>query len=180
VSVEDLGDYTVVVSNELGKATSTAATLTLAQPRRATASVQVVDGAITGLVIIDGGRGYTRVPHVRIRDESGTGFEAHCIVENGTIVGIVIDNPGSNYSEEATLLIGSPRNNSSLEIGISEQNAEVRVKMHLALGMEYQLWSSADCINWEQVGEPFIAEKEEMDVWFKVEDYGRFFKLEEI
>jgi hypothetical protein len=117
---------------------------------------------------------------VRIRDESGTGFEAHCIVENGIVVGIVIDNPGSNYSSEATILIGSPGINSSLEIGTSGLNAGVRVTMHLALGMEYQLWSSVDCINWEQAGEPFIAEEEEMDIRFQVEDYGRFFKLQEI
>jgi len=56
----------------------------------------------------------------------------------------------------------------------------VEVEMSLALGMEYQLWSSADCINWEKVGETFIAEEEEMTFFFKVADYGRFFKLQEI
>ena len=180
VSAEDLGDYTVVVSNELGETTSTAAKLTLAQPRRATATVQVVDGAITGLTITDSGRGYSRVPNVRIRDESGTGFEAHCIVENGVVVGIVIDNPGSGYSDGVRLLIGGPRNNSSLEIGTSELNAGVRITMHLALGMEYQLWSSTDCVDWTQEGEPFTAEEEEMDILREIEDNGRFFKLQEI
>ncbi len=180
VSAEHLGDYTVVVSNELGETTSTAATLTLAQPRRAAATVQVVDGAITGLTITDGGYGYSRVPNVRIRDESGTGFEGHCIVENGIVVGIVIDNPGSNYSSEATILIGSPGINSSLEIGTSELNAGVRITMHLALGMEYQLWSSVDCVDWTQEGEPFTAEEEEMDILRETEGNGRFFKLQEI
>ncbi|NCC60444.1 MAG: hypothetical protein EOM12_05795 [Verrucomicrobiae bacterium] len=180
VTAEDTGNYSVLVSDEIASALSADAALTLTQPYRATATLQIVDGAVVGLTLTDGGWGYTRTPNVRIRGGAGNGFEAHCIIEGGVVVEIVIDNPGSGYSSEATLLIGGPRNNSSLGIGVSKQNAEVKVKTYLALGMEYQLWSSVDCINWEQVGEPFIAEEEEMDILFKVEDQGRFFKLQEI
>jgi hypothetical protein len=176
VSAEDLGNYTVTVSNESGVATSTVATLTLKIPYRATGTVQVVDGSVVGLHLTDGGWGYTREPKIRIKDETGKGATGHCIIENGVVTQIIIDNPGSNYSGEATILIGSPFSNSSLDIAVSE----VKVKMHLVLGMEYQLWSSIDCINWEQVGEPFTAEEEEMTFFFKVADYGRFFKLQEI
>jgi hypothetical protein len=176
VSAEDLGEYTVAISNEDGTTMSNTAMLTLAQPHRATATVQVVDGAITGATVIDGGWGYTREPKIIIIDESGSGASGYCVIENGVVTQIVIDNPGSNYSAEATILIGDTSTQSSLEIAVSE----VRVKMHLVLGMEYQLWSSADCINWEQVGEPFIAEKEEMDILRKIEGDGRFYKLQEI
>ena len=152
------------------------ATLTLKIPYRATGTVQVVNGFVVGLHLTDGGWGYTREPKIRIKDETGKGATGHCIIENGVVTQIIIDNPGSNYSGEATILIGSPFSNSSLDIAVSE----VKVKMHLVLGMEYQLWSSIDCINWEQVGETFTAEEEEMDIRFQVEDYGRFFKLQEI
>ncbi len=171
----DVGTYKVVITNRAGTATGSA-TLSLTQPYRATGTVQVVDGSVVGLTVTDGGWGYTREPKIRIKDETGKGATGHCIIENGVVTQIIIDNPGSNYSGEATILIGSPFSNTSLDIAVSE----VKVKMHLVLGMEYQLWSSVDCINWEQVGESFIAEEEEMDLRFQVEDYGRFFKLQEI
>ena len=176
VTGRDLGNYTVVVSNELGETTSMPATLTLSQPYRATAKVYVINGHVLGVVVNDGGWGYTRAPKIRIKDETGTGATGHCVIENGMVTQIIIDYPGSNYSGEATILIGSPISNSALEIAVTE----VKVKMHLVLGSEYQLWSSIDNVNWEQVGEPFTAEEEEMDILFKVEDQGRFFKLQEI
>lgn len=73
-------------------------------------------------------------------------------------------------------MIGSPLSNTGLKIAVSE----VKVKMSLVLGIKYRLWSSVDCIDWIPVGEPFIAEEEEVDIRFEVEDYGRFFKLQEI
>ncbi|MDD4406308.1 MAG: leucine-rich repeat protein [Parabacteroides sp.] len=179
VTAEDLGNYSVLISDQISSA-SVEAALTLTQPYRATATLQIVDGAVVGLTLTDGGWGYTRAPKVRIRGGAGKGFEAHCIIENGVVVEIVIDNPGSGYSEGATLLIGGPKNNSSLGIGVSKQNGEVKVKTHLALGMKYQLWSSTDCVNWEQVGEPFTAEEEELDILFQAEKSGKYFKLQEI
>lgn len=180
VTAEDLGNYSVLISDQISLALSANAALTLKQPYRATATLQIVDGAVVGVTLTDGGWGYTRAPKMRIRGGTGNGFEAHCIIENGVIVEIVIDNPGSGYSNEATLLIGGPVNNSSLGIGVFKQNGEVKVKTHLALGMTYQLWSSTDCINWEQVGEPFTAEEEEIDILFQAEKSGKFFKLQEI
>ena len=171
----DVGTYKVVITNRAGTATGSA-TLSLTQPYRATGTVQVVDGSVVGLTLTDGGWGYTRVPKFRIKDETGSGATGHCVIENGVVTQIILDQPGTDYSGEATILIGSPMSNSSLRIGVSE----VEVEMSLVLGMEYQLWSSVDCINWEQVGEPFTAEEEEMTFFFKVEDYGRFFKLQEI
>ncbi len=176
VSAGDLGNYTVVVSNEVGEATSTVATLTLKVPHRATATVQVVNGFVVGLTVTDGSWGYTRTPNIKIIDETGTGATGHCVIENGVVTQIIVDNPGSGYSAGATVLIGSPLSNTGLKIAVSE----VKVKMSLVLGIKYRLWSSVDCIDWIPVGEPFIAEEEEVDIRFEVEDYGRFFKLQEI
>ena len=130
VSAGDLGNYTLVVSNEFGEATSSVATLTLPQPYRATGTVQVVNSLVVGVTVTDGGWGYTRKPKFRIKDESGKGATGHCVIENGVITQIIVDNPGSNYSGEATLLIGSPFSNSSLRIGVSE----VEVEINLVLG----------------------------------------------
>ena len=176
VSAGDLGNYTVVVSNEVGEATSTVATLTLKVPHRATATVQVVNGFVVGLTVTDGSWGYTRTPNIKIIDETGTGATGHCVIENGVVTQIIVDNPGSGYSAGATVLIGSPLSNTGLKIAVSE----VKVKMSLVLGIKYRLWSSVDCIDWIPVGEPFIAEESEVDIRFEVEDYGRFFKLQEI
>jgi len=171
-----VGSYKVIASNRAGTATSMAATLTLAKPYSATATVQVINGFLVGMTVTDGGWGYTDEPKMRIKDETGSGAVGHCVIENGIITQIIMDDPGSNYSGEATVLIGSPLSNSSLEIGV----AEVEVEMNLVLGMEYQLWSSTDCVNWTKEGEPFIAEEEEMAFFFNVEDYVRYFKLQEI
>lgn len=179
VSIGDLGSYTVIVSSEEGETTSPPAKLTMPQPHRATATVQVVDGVVVGLTLIDGGWGYTNAPHIIFIDETGTGANGHCIIEEGVVTQILIDNPGSNYSGEATVLIGSPSSYTGLEISVSIPKVEVKITMHLIQGMEYRLWSSVDCINWTQVGEPFIAEEEEKDMLFQVEGNGRFFKLQE-
>ncbi|MCK9316513.1 MAG: leucine-rich repeat protein [Verrucomicrobia bacterium] len=180
VSAEDLGSYTVVVSNELGEAPSNAAKLTLAQPRRATATLVIEDGVVVGVNIIDGGWGYTEAPHIVITDETGSGATGHCIIEESVVTQIIIDSAGSNYSGEAVILIGSPLSYTGLEISVSIPNVEVKITMHLILGKEYRLWSSVDCINWTPVRESFIAEEEEKDMLFPVEGNGRFFKLQEI
>jgi len=176
----NVGTYKVIVSNRAGTATSLTASLTLTKPYRATATAQVVNGFVVGLNVIDGGWGYTREPKIKIIDETGLGAIVHCIIENGVVTQIIVDKPGSKYSGETAILIGSPRTNSSLEIGTSELNAGVRITMHLALGMTYQLWSSTDCVDWTQEGEPFTAEEEEMDILREIEGPGRFFKLQEI
>jgi hypothetical protein len=171
----DVGAYKVVVSNRLGAATSSA-TLVLTQPYRATGEVLVANGLVVGLIVIDGGWGYVTAPQIRIRDKTGSGATGRCIVENGIVTQIILDDFGSDYSEEATILIGSPFSNSGLEISVSK----VELEMSLTLGMEYQLWSSVDCINWEKEGEPFIAEEEEMSFFFKVEGFVRYFKFQKI
>ena len=171
----DAAQYNVVLSNDAGSAVSNLAVLSL-EPYRATATAQVVNGFIVGFIVTDGGYGYEKTPNMRIYDSTGTGGIGHCIVENGMVIGIVVDNAGSNYTQDAMVKIASPLNLTSLSIEVSQ----VRVNMRLVLGELYQLESSKDCVIWEKVGEPFIAEEEEMSIEFEVADYGRYFRIYEV
>ena len=90
----------------------------------------------------------------------------HCIVADGMVVGIMVDNPGYGYSEETTVKVGSPYKFNSLNVLATE----VEIKMHLNLGEKYQLECTEDHITWEKVGEPFIAEDEEVKIRLEVID----------
>ena len=176
VKGSDVGTYTVMVINRAGEEKSSPATLSLTQPYRATAELQIVNGFIVGISVTDCGWGYEFEPKVRIKDEFGEGAEAHCVVENGMIVGIVIDNPGSGYSEESTVKVGSPVRYNSMEIAVKD----VLITMHLTFGEMYQVECSKDMKTWEKVGEPFIAEDETVEIVVDVIETGRYFRVHEV
>ena len=176
VKGSDVGTYTVMAINRAGEEKSSPATLSLTQPYRGTAELQVVNGFIVGVTVTDCGWGYEFEPKVLFKDELGEGAEAHCVVENGMIVGIVIDNPGSGYSEETTVKVGSPFKYNSMEIAVKD----VLITMHLTLGEEYQLECSKDMKTWEKVGEPFIAEDETVEILVDVLEHGRYFRVHEV
>ena len=92
------------------------------------------------------------------------------------VVGIVVDNPGSGYSEEAYVKVGSPYKFNSLNIKVTE----VEITMFLNLGELYQLECTEDHIHWEKVGEPFIAEDEEIKIRLEVVDRIRYFRVHEV
>ena len=172
----NVGEYSVVVSNEKASIVSDVVTLGISEAYRASAEPQIANGFVIGFVVTDPGWGYDFVPKVRVKDEFGEGAEAHCIVENGMIVGIVVDNPGSGYSEETYVKVGSPYKFNSLSIKVTE----VEITMFLNLGELYQLESTVDHITWEKVGEPFIAEDEEVKLRLEVVDWVRYFRVHEV
>ena len=100
VTAEDTGNYSVLVSNEDGTVLSADAALTLKQPYRATATPNC--GWPVGPDLTDGA-GDIRGPQGENQCGTGSCFEAHCIIENGVVVEIVIDNPGSGYLDGTTL-----------------------------------------------------------------------------
>ncbi|MBP5759915.1 MAG: hypothetical protein J6W90_00870, partial [Verrucomicrobia bacterium] len=176
VTSYDIGKYFVIVSNERTSIASDVATLGISEAYRARAEAIVANGFVIGFVITDPGWGYEWTPKVRVKDEFGEDAEAHCIVENGMVVGIVVDNPGSGYSEETYVKVGSPYKFNSLNVQVTE----VEIKMHLNLGRKYQLECTEDNINWEKVGEPFIAEDEEIKIRLEVIDRIRYFRVREV
>ena len=176
VKGSDVGTYTAMAINRAGAEKSSPAALSLTQPYRATAELQMVNGFIVGITVTDCGWGYEFEPKVRFKDEFGEGAEAHCIVENGMVTAIVLDNPGSGYSEETTVKVGSPFKYNSMEIAVKD----VLITMHLTLGEEYQLECSKDLKVWEKVGEPFIAEDETVEIIVDVIETGRYFRVHEV
>ncbi len=176
VKGSDVGTYTAMAINRAGAEKSSPAALSLTQPYRATAELQMVNGFIVGITVTDCGWGYEFEPKVRIKDEFGEGAEAHCIVENGMVTAIILDNPGSGYSEETKVKVGSPFKYNSMEIAVKD----VLITMHLTLGEEYQLECSRDLKTWEKVGEPFIAEDETVEILVNVIETGRYFRVHEV
>ena len=176
VTSYDIGKYFVIVSNERTNIISDVATLEISEAYRAKAEAIIANGFVIGFVITDPGWGYEWTPNIRIKDENGNGAEARCVMENGMIVGIVIDEPGSGYTKDATVKIGSPYNFDSLSI----QASEVLITMYVNLGEKYQLECTEDHITWKKVGEPFIAEDEEVHLRLEVVDHSYYFRVHEV
>ncbi len=172
----DVGEYFVVASNKKAKVTSDTVTLGISEPYRATAEVVIYNGSVIGFTITDPGWGYEWTPKIRVKDENGSGAEAHCVMENGMVVGIEIDEPGSGYSENAYVKVGSPYKYNSLSIQVSE----VLITMFVNLGEKYQLECTEDHITWKKVGEPFIAEDEEVQIRLEVVDHNYYFRVHEV
>jgi hypothetical protein len=178
VKGSDVGTYTAMAINRAGTEKSSPATLSLTQPYRATAELQMVNGFIVGITVTDCGWGYEFEPKVRIKDEFGEGAEAHCIVENGMVTAIVLDNPGSGYSEETTVKVGSPFK----YVGLKAEVKQIKLTLYLVLGETYQLEACTDinAHDWKKIGEPFIADEEETEIIVEVLETGRYFRVHEV
>ncbi len=178
VKGSDVGTYTAMAINRAGTEKSSPATLSLTQPYRATAELQMVNGFIVGITVTDCGWGYEFEPKVRIKDEFGEGAEAHCIVENGMVTAIVLDNPGSGYSEETTVKVGSPFK----YVGLKAEVKQIKLTLYLVLGETYQLEACTDIAahDWKKIGDPFITDEEETEIIVEVLETGRYFRVHEV
>ena len=178
VKGSDVGTYTAMAINRAGAEKSSPAALSLTQPYRATAELQMVNGFIVGITVTDCGWGYEFEPKVRIKDEFGEGAEAHCIVENGMVTAIILDNPGSGYSEETTVKVGSPFK----YVGLKAEVKQIKLTLYLVLGETYQLEACTDLSthDWKKIGDPFIADEEETEIIVEVLETGRYFRVHEV
>ena len=178
VKGSDVGTYTAMAINRAGAEKSSPAALSLTQPYRATAELQIVNGFIVGITVTDCGWGYEFEPKVRFKDEFGEGAEAHCIVENGMVTAIILDNPGSGYSEETTVKVGSPFK----YVGLKAEVKQIKLTLYLVLGETYQLEACTDLSthDWKRIGDPFIADEEETEIVVEVLETGRYFRVHEV
>lgn len=74
----------------------------------ATGHPVVSGGLVTGAIVDNGGSGYAAVPGVMVNDSTGSGASVSATLSNGAVIGLGVNSPGSNYSADATLSIGSP------------------------------------------------------------------------
>ena len=54
-------------------------------------------GVSPNITVTNGGSGYGSAPSVTITGGSGTGATAHAVVQNGSVIQVVLDNPGTGY-----------------------------------------------------------------------------------
>ena len=73
------------------------------EARTADVSPVLLNGGISQIFIIDGGRCYTSPPAISISGGGGAGATAYAKVSNGTISEIVVTNPGSGYTSDPSI-----------------------------------------------------------------------------
>ncbi|GBQ66228.1 hypothetical protein AA0474_1058 [Acetobacter lovaniensis NRIC 0474] len=71
----------------------------------ATATATVTGGEVTGLVVGNGGTGYTTAPLVAITGGGGAGATATATVSGGAVTGFTVTNPGSGYTSAPTVTL---------------------------------------------------------------------------
>jgi hypothetical protein len=66
-------------------------------------------GVSPNITVTNGGSGYGAAPSITITGGSGSGATAHAVVQNGSIIQIILDNPGHGYqvTDVLTVVIGT-------------------------------------------------------------------------
>ena len=108
ISGGDAGIYSVIVSNASGSVTSSNAVLTVVSAAPAIGTAIFSGSFVTGVNIIDGGRGYTNTPLVRFIGGGGSGAGAFVVVSNGVVTSITVTNAGFGYTNAPRVLIDPP------------------------------------------------------------------------
>ena len=142
-------------------------------PHHATATAIVYSNFVVGATITDSGCGYTNAPLVLISGGGGSGATATATVSNGIVVAINITSAGSGYTNAPQIIIASPPSVPTLSIATSA----VKVTQHLTLGLNYQLQSSPDLVNWASVGPVFTATNETIVTEFEINVTNRYFRI---
>ena len=91
---------------------------------------------------------------------------------DGVVSSVIIEDGGNGYSSAPQIRIASPPDLPRLSI----RTLRVAVDLKLTLGRRYQLLSSPDLAQWAGIGEPFVAEEEEITREFDVTQTGQYFK----
>lgn len=144
-------------------------------PRRAIAYAQVVNGFVVGVVLVDGGSGYTASPTVFISGGEGRGAKAQSTVENGVVTGFLLDSPGTGYLSVPTVQIATP-----VSPSVSIRIYSVEVILNVVVNVKYQIEASFDMIAWSPAGDVFVADSAQVSRFFDVNSTGRYYRLIEL
>jgi hypothetical protein len=145
-------------------------------PSVAKASVQVVNGFVVGLNVIDGGEGYAVAPQVKLIGGGGSNAVATAEISRGIVTGFTVLNAGRGYTNTPVVEIDSP----PLLPKVSIATSRVGVTMQVVPGKRYQLQSSNDLPNFGPVGSPFVADKDTITQEFTVSETGQYFRIQEV
>jgi hypothetical protein len=89
---------------------------------------------------------------------------------------IQILNPGTGFTTQPRILIASPPFTPTLDIAVSR----VRLVIHVVLGSRYIVEGATDPTTWLPVGDPFIADDEEVVLDLDVQEVGRQFRIRQL
>jgi len=128
---------------------------------------------VVSATVTDQGCGYTNAPQVSIIGGGGSGATATSTIANGVVTAIDITSAGSGYTNVPQIIIASPTFVPTLSIKISA----VKVTQHVMLGVNYQIQSSSDLINWSSLGSAFTATNEDMVNEFEIDQTGKYFRI---
>jgi hypothetical protein len=169
----DLQDYTnyAAAGNLQG-----VAEVSVCTPHHATATAVLTGQFVTSATVTDSGCGYTNAPQVTITNGGGFGATATASVTNGVVTAVNITATGSGYTNAPQIIIASPPFVPTLGIKFSA----VKVTQHLRLGVNYQLQSSSDLVNWAATGPVFTATNEYMVNEFELDITGQYFRILEM
>ena len=142
-------------------------------PHHATARAIMYGQFVVDAAITDVGCGYTNPPQVTISGAGGSGATATATIANGVVRAINIVSTGSGYTNAPQILISSPPFVPAVAIKFSA----VKVMQHLMLGVNYQLESSSNLVDWAVVGPVFTATNENMVSEFEIDSTGQFFRV---
>jgi hypothetical protein len=144
-------------------------------PTQARGVGSVVNGFVTGIVVVDGGRGYGNTPPpVHLLRGGGLGAKAVANVSNGVVTGITIVSPGSGYTSAPTVLIAAPPGSPKLGLEVSQ----VKVVLDLLRGYSYKVQTSADGgQTWMDMGFAFLAEEPRYTQIFDVIGASQLFRV---
>ena len=72
------------------------------QPRLS--STKYEDSILESVRVVNGGSGYTSAPNITVYDNFGSGAEVTAFINNGTITGVSVNNPGKEYYNKPSLI----------------------------------------------------------------------------
>ena len=128
----------------------------------ATAIPVIAGGAITSVIITNGGSGYTSTPSVTLTGGTGSGAVLTAVREGGSIVSVTVSNGGSEFFTERDIIVRVVKGGQSILEGQhvkfnSEPNKEIRIQdSNFWQEYSYEIESSIDSEKYVEVVDNLI------------------------
>lgn len=103
--------------------------------------------SVENITIVTPGTGYLTAPTLTITGD-GTGANAYAIIVNGKVTGVVIDNPGSNYTSAQVAATGGGGSGATFSTTLLAQTGVLRTYYFDASGNKIILNSNAGSIDY--------------------------------
>jgi hypothetical protein len=136
-------------------------TRTTTTPRQASAQVNLQDGILQAITLLDGGQGYRKPPVVQVLDAAGTATPAEATVTDGEVTTIRLLETDRSLTAPVRLFISAP----------------TYMQIPTIPGQSYQLYVSTNLLDWQPAGDAFTASRTELIQEFDCDETGRFYQI---